>query len=57
MHSQMKRLYEAQSALAKALDSSPQTIHNWELRGIPATRLVATASQNQPASAGFFSSE
>ncbi len=43
MHSQMERLYLAaqeirgikgQSALARALGTSPQTLHNWEQRGI-----------------------
>lgn len=50
MHPQMERLYTAaqelrnistQSALAKAFDSSPQTIHNWELRGISKQGLIA----------------
>lgn len=49
MHTQMKRLYRAaqelkdihgQSALAKELGASPQTIHNWELRGISKQGLV-----------------
>ena len=43
MHEQMKRLYEAakalkqiygQSELARLLNISPQTIHNWQARGI-----------------------
>ena len=43
MHEQMKRLYEAarvlkrihgQSELARAINASPQTIHNWQERGI-----------------------
>lgn len=43
MNEQMTRLYEAalkikgiatQSALAKAMDATPQTINNWESRGI-----------------------
>ena len=43
MNPQMERLYHAakelkglvgQSALARVLNSSPQTIHNWELRGV-----------------------
>ena len=43
MHEQMKRLYEAakvlkriygQSELARAVNASPQTIHNWQQRGI-----------------------
>lgn len=43
MNTQMERLYSAakelkglngQSALARALNTSPQTVHNWELRGI-----------------------
>ncbi len=43
MNPQMERLYRAakelkglvgQSALARVLNSSPQTIHNWELRGV-----------------------
>jgi DNA-binding XRE family transcriptional regulator len=43
MHEQMKRLYaaaknlrdvEGQSAVAKLLNVSPQTINNWEARGI-----------------------
>lgn len=43
MHDQMKRLYEAakvlkringQSALARVINASPQTIHNWQERGI-----------------------
>lgn len=43
MHEQMKRLYEAakvlkrvsgQSELARLFNVSPQTIHNWQVRGI-----------------------
>lgn len=43
MHKQMKRLYEAarelkgitgQSELARALNASPQTVKNWESRGV-----------------------
>lgn len=43
MHKQMERLYEAaktlkgiagQSALARALNASPQTVKNWESRGV-----------------------
>lgn len=43
MHSQMERLYlaarelrkvQGQSQLARTLNTSPQTIHNWESRGI-----------------------
>jgi phage repressor protein C with HTH and peptisase S24 domain len=43
MHDQMKRLYEAaeklkgivgQSEVARALNASPQTINNWEARGM-----------------------
>jgi phage repressor protein C with HTH and peptisase S24 domain len=43
MHMQMKRLYEAaeklrgitgQSDIARAMNASPQTINNWEARGI-----------------------
>ena len=43
MHEQMKRLYEAarvmkrvhgQSELARLLNVSPQTVHNWQARGI-----------------------
>jgi SOS-response transcriptional repressor LexA len=43
MHEQMKRLYEAarelkgitgQSELARALNASPQTVKNWESRGV-----------------------
>lgn len=43
MHEQMKRLYEAakvlkriygQSELARVINASPQTIHNWQERGI-----------------------
>lgn len=43
MHNQMERLYEAaktlknicgQSELARALNASPQTVKNWEYRGI-----------------------
>jgi SOS-response transcriptional repressor LexA len=43
MNSEMERLYRAakelkgvtsQTALARLLNSTPQTIHNWELRGI-----------------------
>ena len=50
MNQQMKRLYEAaqelkgvasQTALAKLLNESPQTIHNWEARGISKRGLLA----------------
>lgn len=43
MHTQMERLYQAakelkgvsgQSALARLLDATPQTLHNWEQRGV-----------------------
>lgn len=43
MHTQMKRLYQAaealkkikgQSDVARALNASPQTINNWEARGM-----------------------
>lgn len=49
MNPQMTRLYQAatelkgitgQAALARALDSSSQTLHNWELRGISKQGLV-----------------
>lgn len=50
MNDQMKRLYEAaktlkgikgQSALARALNESPQTVKNWESRGISERGLVS----------------
>lgn len=49
MNEQMTRLYQAareikgikgQSALARALGTSPQTLHNWELRGISKAGLL-----------------
>jgi phage repressor protein C with HTH and peptisase S24 domain len=49
MHEQMKRLYFAaetlkgirgQSDLARALNSSPQTLNNWEVRGISKAGMI-----------------
>lgn len=49
MHEQMKRLYEAalklrsisgQSVLARALNESPQTVKNWETRGISKSGII-----------------
>jgi SOS-response transcriptional repressor LexA len=60
MNTQMERLYSAakelkgligQSALARALNTSPQTVHNWELRGISkqglllAQRIIGCSAQ------------
>ena len=54
MHIQMERLYEAakklkgisgQSELARALNVSPQTVNNWEARGVSKQGLV-TAQQS-----------
>lgn len=53
MHEQMKRLYKAakelkgitgQSALARALNTSPQRIKNWESRGV-STRAMLDAER------------
>jgi transcriptional regulator with XRE-family HTH domain len=49
MHEQMKRLYEAartlrgisgQSDVARALNASPQTINNWEARGMSKSGMI-----------------
>ncbi len=51
MHKQMERLYEAaktlkgisgQSDLARALNASPQTVKNWESRGVSKAGLLTT---------------
>jgi phage repressor protein C with HTH and peptisase S24 domain len=53
MHMQMKRLYEAakvlrglegQSEVARALNASPQTISNWEKRGISKSGMLTAQS-------------
>lgn len=51
MHKQMERLYDAakalkdisgQSELARALNASPQTVKNWESRGVSKSGLLTT---------------
>ena len=53
MHMQMKRLYEAaealrgirgQSDVARAMNASPQTINNWEARGISKAGMLTAQS-------------
>lgn len=54
MHKQMERLYQAakeaagitgQSALALALNMSPQTVNNWEARGISKQGMLAAQAK------------